>query len=614
MLGVAVDITELKQAENALRENEEQFRAMFEMASIGMAQADPDAGRFLLVNQKMCAITGYSKDELLKLRVPDITHPEDRAHDWALFQRVVCGKSPNYRLEKRYVRKDGAIIWVNVNMTVIRDGAGRPVRTMATIEDITERKLAVEAIAAREQHLNAILETSQDGFWLVDTQGRIREVNAAACAISGYSRKELLRMSIGDIDVARTQRVIAANIRRIMQEGSARFESRQRCKDGRVIDVEVSINFLNLDGGQFVSFIHDITARKQAEEALRESERQYRLLADNVEDFVTVLDAQENRLYVSPSFFRLTGWKSEEVMGTAWDARLHPEDIPLITQSRTANWAGQSTLTEHRIHCRDNSWIWVEARCKPILGPAGEVTQLLIWQHDITERKLADEALRQSREQLRALAAHLETLREEQSILIAREIHDELGQTLTGVKLDLAWLRKRLPAKPALRAKVARLSKHIDGLITTMQRICSELRPSMLDDLGLVSAFQSYTEQFEQRTGLKCRLELPAEDFELDRARTTAIFRIFQETLTNIARHACATQALVRLGTTGHHVELKVTDNGRGITPAELAHPQSFGLLGMRERVLALDGAISINGVAGRGTTVTVTIPTGGRS
>jgi PAS domain S-box-containing protein len=488
VLGVAVDITERKRAEAALLEKEEMFRAMFEVASVGMAQADPTTGRFLLVNRRMCEITGYSDAELLRLRVPDITHPEDRARDWALFQRVVRGEAPNYRLEKRYVRKDGTTAWVNVNMALIRDAAGQPVRTMATIEDISERKLA--------------------------------------------------------------------------------------------------------------------------EAALRESEERYRLLADNVEDFVTVLDTHENRLYISPSCYRVTGWKPEEVMGTPWDARLHPEDIPLIKQSRAANRAGQSTLTEHRIRCRDGSWMWVEARCKPLLGPTGEVTQLLIWQHDVTARRRVEENLRQSREQLRALAAHLQTLREEQSVLIAREIHDELGQAMTAMKLDLTWLQKRLSSSPALHEKVSAIAKHIDVLIEAMQRICSELRPSMLDDLGLVSAFESYSEQFEQRTGLHCGLELPTEDFTLDPARTTAVFRIFQEALTNIARHARATQVRVCLRTAGHGLQLEITDNGRGITPAELTSPKSFGLVGMRERVLALGGHINIRGVAGHGTTVTVTIPT----
>ena len=144
--GTFQDITQRKQAEESLRQSEEQFRAMFEVASIGIAQADPQTGRWLRVNQRMCAITGYSEAEMLQMRVPDITHPEDRQKDWEACQRVVQGRAPDYRIEKRYLRKDGSIIWVNVNMTVIRDAAGQPARTMATIEDITDRKRMDDAL------------------------------------------------------------------------------------------------------------------------------------------------------------------------------------------------------------------------------------------------------------------------------------------------------------------------------------------------------------------------------------------------------------------------------------------------------------------------------------
>jgi two-component system, cell cycle sensor histidine kinase and response regulator CckA len=153
--GTTQDITERKQAENALRQSEEQFRAMFELASIGMAQADPRTGHFVRVNQKMCAITGYSEAEMFQIRVPEITHPEDRAKDWEAFQAVVRGEAPDYRMEKRYVRKDGKIAWVNVNMTVIRDADGQPTRTIATIEDVSDRKRLEEQLR-EAQKLDAI--------------------------------------------------------------------------------------------------------------------------------------------------------------------------------------------------------------------------------------------------------------------------------------------------------------------------------------------------------------------------------------------------------------------------------------------------------------------------
>ena len=165
VLATVRDITERKWAEEAMAESEAQFRAMFEVASIGVAQADPHTGQWLRVNQKMCTITGYTADELLQVRFVDLTHPEDRKKDWEEFQRVARGEVPDYRLEKRYVRKDGSLVWVNVNVTVIRDSAGRPVRTMAAIEDITERKRTEEAleteITERQRLEREILEISE---------------------------------------------------------------------------------------------------------------------------------------------------------------------------------------------------------------------------------------------------------------------------------------------------------------------------------------------------------------------------------------------------------------------------------------------------------------------
>ena len=188
VLATVRDITERKRAEEAREEIEAQFQAMFEVASIGMAQADPHTGQWRRVNQKMCMITGYTADELLKMRFLDITHPEDREEDWKEFQRVVRGEAPDYRLEKRYIRKDGSVVWVNVNVTVIRDAAGRPVRTMAAIEDITKRKASEQRI----RQLSRTVEQSPISIVMTDTKGEIHYVNPKFTEITGYSPEEAL--------------------------------------------------------------------------------------------------------------------------------------------------------------------------------------------------------------------------------------------------------------------------------------------------------------------------------------------------------------------------------------------------------------------------------------
>ncbi len=226
------------------------------------------------------------------------------------------------------------------------------------------------------------------------------------------------------------------------------------------------------------------------------------------------------------------------------------------------------------------------------------------------ERARADEEIRHSYRRLRDLSLYLQTAREEERTRIAREIHDELGQGLTALKMDLSWLKKRLlPVPEGLHDKAASMEGLIDATIQTVQRLSGELRPGILDDLGLSAAIQWQAEEFQKRTGIPCEVRLGFEDFSLDRGRSTAIFRIFQEALTNVARHAAATEVTTNLEVREGNAVLKVQDNGRGIKSEEIASPTSFGLIGIRERVHSLGGAVDIVAVENKGTTITVTVP-----
>lgn len=231
---------------------------------------------------------------------------------------------------------------------------------------------------------------------------------------------------------------------------------------------------------------------------------------------------------------------------------------------------------------------------------------------EVAERMLTEDRLRESEEKLRALAARLQSVREEEQIRIAREIHDGLGQALTGLKMDLTWLAGKLPAeqKP-LTIRTKSMFRLIDDTIHSVRKIASGLRPEVLDEVGLAAAIGWQAKDFQQRTGIRCKVELFPDSDGLDRERSTALFRIFQEVLTNVARHAGATRVDVLMQRDADMLTLEVQDNGRGITSTEMLNPRSLGLLGMRERVLPFNGRIEINGVRGKGTQVTVSIPLG---
>ena len=253
---------------------------------------------------------------------------------------------------------------------------------------------------------------------------------------------------------------------------------------------------------------------------------------------------------------------------------------------------------------------YLEVLTIPRLDNQNRMTGVIQIIRDITERKQAEEAIRTSKEHLRNLTAYIQKVSEIERTNIAREIHDELGQALTVLKIDLSWIRKRLPHDQIpMIEKIDAMIKIIDRTIMTVKKISTDLRPGLLDDLGLSAAIEWQAEEFEKRTGIPCRLIIDPKDITFDKDRNTALFRILQETLTNIARHAEATEVDISLQKKDGQIELNVQDNGRGISEAELASPQSFGLMGLRERAIMFGGSTVIHGVPGRGTTMTVKIP-----
>jgi signal transduction histidine kinase len=257
------------------------------------------------------------------------------------------------------------------------------------------------------------------------------------------------------------------------------------------------------------------------------------------------------------------------------------------------------------------SKLWVRSAIYPTRGSTADGRRIFLHMiADITDRKQAEEQLRTSREQLRELSLHLESTREEERTNVAREIHDELGQTLTGLKIDLSWLTKRLAGEQGLLPeKMKTMNELVDRAIQRVKKISGELRPGALDDLGIAAALEWQASEFEKIAEIKCEFSSDPEDIVLDSARSTAIFRIFQEALTNVARHAKATKVKATLREKTSKIVLRIRDNGKGIEKNQIDSPKAFGIMGMRERARALGGKVEITGSPGRGTTVAVSIP-----
>jgi len=357
----------------------------------------------------------------------------------------------------------------------------------------------------------------------------------------------------------------------------------------------------------------DITLLKQAEEALRRSEERLNLALNASKMGVWEWDLVSDTVYWSPQCYAIHGNQEFDNTPAAFFRMVHAEDLARVRgEIERALAANKDYIAEFRVLRQDGEVRWLSDHGRPSFDAQGRPVRLAGTVLDITDRKLAEEHLNRLNEKMGDLNAHLETVREQERLAISREIHDEVGQTLTALKLDLSWIHHRVAAGlPELVDRLNEMRTGLDYLIAKAQHITAELRPPLLDNLGLPAAIEWQVRQFRKRSGLECRLVLPQETLPLDEKTATTVMRIFQEAMTNILRDAQATLVQVSLYFGPDYLELEINDNGAGIPPQEVTSPTAYGLMGMQERARLCHGDLEIVGRPGKGTTVTLTVPIG---
>jgi len=605
--GTVIDITRHMEAEDSLRK----LSRAVEQSSAAVVITDT-SGLIEYVNPKFTHITGYTAEEaigrtprfLKSGMVPDKTYQD-------LWKTVLSGAEWRGELANR--KKNGEVYWESDSIVAIRDSGGAITHFLAVKEDITERKRGEEALRAAEEKFRMAFNACPEAMVLCSfPRGVHLEVNHAYLRASGLSREEVMGKTAFEIGIVPKPEEIGRLVKALRKDGKLiDFETVLRWKSGKTVHAIISADRMESGGNACLLVVaKDITERKLAEEALLASEERFRLFMNNSPTISWMKDEQGHYVYVSDTHEDRVGVRINEHMGQT-DHEIYPPAIAeqFRRNDRAVLDAGHPIEVIEETAAPDGSvCTWLTYKF-PIQDASGQVFVGGIGM-DITERKRMEKELQDSFDQLRALAGRLLDVREEERKRVAREIHDQLGQALTAIKIDLSSLIRELPegAKPSSK-RTDSILHLVDESIRVVRRISTELRPGILDDLGLVAAIEWAGEDFEARTGTKCRLHLPHEDIHADPEQATAIFRIFQETLTNVARHAGASVVEVSFAKQGDGLMLEVHDNGNGIPEEKLKAGTSLGLLGMRERAMILGGEVNIRGIPGGGTTVTVRIP-----
>jgi len=609
------DITELERASEALRLSEARFRQLVENSPYSIHQIDP-AGQIGDINAAgLRMLNVKDRFQLSGLRFIDMVSLRDRDRVAGLLERGRAGQPAEFE----YTSAQGQHI--AASLVPLTDADGRVADLMCISRDVTEAK----RFENRLRFTQLTVDQARIAVFWCHQDGMFHFVNQTACDWLQYRREELAAMHIADINPEISRADWPDRWAEIKEKGSMILRSIHRRKDGSTYPVEIHSNYVRFEGEDFnLSFVLDISAEHEARDELRESEERYRALFDNSADAIFLVDIEEPQVGRIVSANRAAA----EMHGYTLDELLEKNIDDLDTPESAARAPGRirdlierGTLHFEVEHRRKDRSVF------PMDVTASIVTlkdhkYILAVNRDITQRRLteeirarADREVKQHLANVQALSSRLETIREEERKRISREIHDELGQMLTVLKMNLHGIEQQVvriddeTIRNPLEERVVEADALADETIKSVRELAMRVRPSVLDELGLIPAIKQECRLFSEKAALDCRI-LTDEAFpDLDDALNTTLFRLCQEFLTNIARHAGAKHVTVELAEDAGAVVLIVSDDGRGFPPGPTDRPGHLGLVGARERVSALGGTLDIESRPGQGATVRVRIP-----
>lgn len=602
VLGVSRDITHHKDTEEELRQQKEKYQLLVENQTDMVVKVDLE-GRFLFISPSYCKVFGKTEEELLGKSFMPLVHEDDREATLKAMEKLY---EPPYtiKVQQRAMTKDGWrwIEWVD---TAVLDENENVVEIIGVGRDITDQKIVQDRLRESEERFRDTIERALDGFFRLDVEGKITYLNPALERILGYSASELIgRNYFDELDdsKAQTKKIFA----RVMAgEPLPWYELKLKKKSGREIWVGVSARRVIKDG--FVKglegFLKDIHTQKRMTDELRASEARYRALFESLpyEVFGISSDGrfrEANRLFVK-------NWGN--VLKKTLTESIREEKVAEIFSELYEKVMKSGTAIKHEFDFnRGGEIVYYSLIMNPVITEDSRVLGVVGINIDISEQVLA---IRQSKQ----LSARLVEIQEKERARISREIHDSLGQQLTALQLQLASISASMDQGcPDAAVMLRETQKTVKQTISTTQNLCYQLRPSLLDDFGLFVALQDFINEFSEKWGIKIDFEHEDVQGLLSAEEETVLFRVLQESLTNILKHSRAKKVYISLSTADANVILSVHDNGIGFDMLELKRAgmgERFGILGMRERVEMVGGEFFIESRLGEGTKITAVVP-----
>jgi PAS domain S-box-containing protein len=605
------EITERAAIEIELKSSELRYRTLIEQASDAIIITDQE-GHLIEVNQSFCKMVGYREEELIGMNV---THLLDVAHlknDPLRFDLLLQGKAL-FR-ERLMKKRNGALFPIEEHVKMLSDQ-----RVLAIVRDITERKRTEEALRKSEDRIRLIIDTIPTMAWSMRPEGVVDYVNQRWQEYAGFSLQQNSQEPNGIIHPKDLAAVMGKWKSHKSTGKPFEHEMRLRRNDGEYRWFLVRTEPLHDAHGNLIKWYGvsiDIEDSKRAEDTLRLTYQRLSYHMDNTPLALIEWDKDLNIKRWSARAEEIFGWTAAEAVGK----NMYDPNFPIIFEKdiQSVNKiAGQ--LMDGRVdrnvslnhnYTRDGQLIYCNWYNSVLRDEHGTVITILSLVHDITESKKAEETLKQSYEEIRRLTEHLQMIREEERTLIAREIHDELGQQLTAIKMDVAWIDKHTSEETAdIKRKLKNIIGLLDGSNLSIRRILSELRPRLLDDHGLLEALKWLGRQLNEASDIPVEFNTTENEIKVPGPIATCVFRVCQEAFTNIARYSNAKKVFYSISISEGKIMLIIADNGIGFDPRSAHHKKSFGILGMKERVHALGGNFELISSPGHGTKITAIVP-----